>query len=347
MLRPPEDRLVRPTLRCLIEDLGGEVGPPDLRSALQTAVADMGDDATYLFPCHLAAVEHIVIDKANLLAGDAAAHRERIEAITDRTVVKVKTSNRRGALWRDDEGTWWLVAAGRRKDDGPGDFYRDLARHAGDSTPIAPTDIDQRYLRFEEAYVAEVEAEREAQRHVLSSLFAACRRLTEPQTVRVFGADVSVVVIPDDDGLAVLEMSWEMRYFEQQDRFPSDILAMVPHMEDIDHWEYLPPRTDSDSPHSWFAYIDLRWVEWLGTAAELDDLLSVDWLPPNPSTDGSENFSHYASKRVVTIAYVEGIEIQGLCGARIVPHRDPERLPTCPVCTETVGFLRQGPGRSA
>ena len=108
-MKAPENRIVRPTLRCLIDDLGNDVGPVELRAAL-------------------AAAEHLVLDKANMLAGDATAEREPIEAITDRSTVKVKTSDRRGALWQDDDGTWWLLAAGRREAAGPGDFYREIAR---------------------------------------------------------------------------------------------------------------------------------------------------------------------------------------------------------------------------
>ena len=115
---------------------------------------------------------------------------------------------------------------------------------------------------------------------------------------------------------------------------------MIPGFSNIDAWEYLPPRKANDSPHSWFTYVTARWVADLATASELDDLLPADWEPANPSTDGSEKFSHYASGQIVTMAYVEGVEIRGLCGASVIPHRDPQQLPICAHCVEAITLLR-------
>lgn len=336
-------RLVRPTLRCLLEDLAQDVTPEDVRAALRTIVDDMAADPTYLLPCSLVDVGHAVLDKANLIANDEAAPRERIKVITDRHVIKVKTGDRRAALWQDDAGTWWLLAAGHRKDDGSGDFYRELKRFSKDSAPIAPTDADERYHRLDAAYAAECEAERAAHGRVLGALLTAARAPRSTIDVEAFGATVSIMVVPDEVGLAVLELSWEFAQFEQQDRFPMDVLAMVPGREVIDAWDYLPPRKDSGSPHSWFTYVTEGWVEHMATSAELDDLLTNGdtWTPINPSSDGSEHFSHWAKGSVVTLAYATGIEIVGLCGARVVAHRDYEKLPICSSCQENLELLRQ------
>lgn len=343
MADPKNNRLVRPTLRCLHEDLAQEVEPDEVRIALRTAIEDMADDPTYLLPCALVDIGHPVLEKANLIASEDAAPRERIVAITDRHVIKVKTGDRRGALWEDDNGTWWLLAAGRRKDDGSGDFYRDLERFSRDSSPIAPAEADQRYHRFEEAYSAECEAERLTHGQVLGALLAAAQAPGSTVDVEVFGASVSIRVVPDEDGLAVLEMSWEFAQFEQQDRFPMDVLAMVPGRESLDDWQYQPPRRDDDSPHSWFTYVTDEWVEHMATSAELDDLLTNGdaWAPINPSSDGSEHFSHLAKGSIVTLAYATGIEIVGLCGASVVAHRDYEKFPICPSCQENLELLRQ------
>jgi hypothetical protein len=327
----------------LFEDLGSEVGPADLRLALGNGQAVVAVDETFLFPCSLADAEHPIIEKANLLATDEAAARERIETITDRYAIKVKTGDRRAAIWRDESGVWWLLAAGHRKDDGPGDFYRELKRFSRDSTPIAPTQTDERYRRLEVAYAAQVEEERTAHGDLLGALLAAAARPGTPNEIALHGAVVSVRVDPDESGLAVLELSWDFTCFDEQDRFPMDVLAMVPGQEDIDSWEYLPPRRDDDRPHSWFTYVTREWVEELATSAELDGLLAEagDWSPTNPSSDGSEHFSHRARGEVVTLAYVTGIGIVALCGARVVAHRDYERFPVCPLCEESLALLRQ------
>lgn len=336
-------RLVRPTFRCLLDDLAQDVGPEKVRVALRSATQDRAVDPTYLLPCSLVDIDHTILDKANLIASDEAAHRERIVAIADRHAIKVKTGDRRAALWQDDAGTWWLLAAGRRKDDGSGDLYRQLERFAKDSSPIAPTEADERYRRLEAAYAAECEDERSAHSRVLGGLLAAARVPGSAIDIEVFGAAVSIRVVPDEDGLAVLEMSWEFSQFDQKDRFPMDVLAMVPRRESLDEWEYQPPRKDDDLPHSWFAYVTEEWVEHMATSAELDDLLTNGdtWTPVNPSSDGSEHFSHLAKGSVVTLAYATGIEIVGLCGASVVAHRDYEKFPICPSCQENLELLHQ------
>lgn len=342
MSEQEQRRIVRATFRCLLEDLGQEVGPEALRDALRSVVADMADDPTYLLPCALVDAEHQVLDKANLIAADDAAPRERIDVLADRYAIKVKTGDRRAALWRDDDGTWWLLAAGRRKNDTSGDFYREIERFSDDASAIAPTDVDLRYQRLEAAYEKECAAERAAHAAVLAAVLAAARTPATAVEVEVLGAVVSVRIDPDEDGLAVVEMSWEFTKFDQQDRFPMDILAMVPGREDIEAWDYLPPSRGSDSPHTWFTYVTGEWVEHMATSAELDELLvnGDDWQPVNPWSDGSEHFSHLAKGSIVTLAYVTGIEIQALCGASIVAHRDYERFPVCPVCQENLILLR-------
>ena len=78
------------------------------------------------------------------------------------------------------------------------------------------------------------------------------------------------------------------------------------------------------------------------TSDELDELLAeIDARPPvNPSSNGSEHFSHYAKGSIVTLAYLSGIEISALCGASIVAHRDYESFPLCPTCEESLRLLR-------
>lgn len=342
MMDQQPKRVVRPTLRCLREDLAQEVGPEELRVALRTIEADMAADPTYLLPRTLVDAEHAVLDKANLIARDEAALRERIDVLTDRHAIKVKTGDRRAALWQDSAGTWWLLAAGRRKNNTAGDFYKEIERFSADATPIAPTDDDYGYQRLEAAYENECRAERAAHAGVLEAVLSAARSPESIATVAVFGAVVSFRIVPDEHGLAVLEMSWEFAAFEQQDRFPMDVLAMVPGLEDIDAWDYLPPSEDSDSPPMWYTYITGEWVDHMATSAELDELLTNgdDWRPVNPSSDGSESFSHFAKGSIVTLAYLTGIEITALCGASVVAHRDYERFPVCPACQKCLELLR-------
>lgn len=340
-MKAPLNRIVRPTLRCLMDDLRNEVGPAELRAALGSAERAMAEDSHYLFPVPLAAAEHIVLDKANMLARDPTAEREPIEAITDRSTVKVKTSDRRGALWQDDDGTWWLLAAGRRKDDGPGDFYREIARYTGDSDPIAPTEADRRYLRFESAYIAECTAEREAQTKVVRALLDAAAHPGTSTSVDVFGAAVTISVDPEDDGSEMLSMAFDFTTFEDRGRFPVDVIGFVPGYESLDDWDILPPLRDGD-PECWYTYVSETWIDWLATAVELDELLVEADVPPTPSVSTAGERSHLAQATVVTLAYVEGVEIVALCGVRFTPHRNPDGFEECPACAEALALLRRG-----
>lgn len=340
-MRAADGRIVRPTVRCLIEDLGQEVEPDALRRSLSTAGRGLATDARYLFPVALTAAEHIVLDKANMLALDPNAEREPIDVITDRSVVKVKTSDRRGALWQDDKGTWWLLAAGRRKNDGPGDFYREIEKFGSNSDPIAPTEQDYRYLRYERAYIAECEAERVAQVRLVNALLQAASHPGTPSAVDVFGAVVTIAVESEDGESEMLNMAFDFTSFEERDRFPVDVIGFVPGYESIDAWDILPPLRPGD-PECWFTYVSPGWVEWLSTAVELDELFEDRRTTPSPAASVDGQFAHRAPASVVTLAYVEGVEITALCGARFAPYRNPENFEGCPACAEALALLRRG-----
>lgn len=322
--------VVRPTIRCLLEDLADELPGSVLGDVRAVIAAAPGT-------CLLPEVDHPLLKRAGEIADEPAARREPIQVITDRVCLKVKTGPRRGALWQDDAGWWWLLAAGWRKDDGPGDFYQEIARFAGDSTAIAPTELDVKLARLAIAYAAELEHERAAQRQVVATLLEAVSHPGRPAETVVFGAHVRVRVDPDDDDLDRLTVSFEFERFEDQDRFPTDVLEFVP-VGSFEAWEYLPSFREGDQ-QIWWTLVSAAWVEWLQVAAELDQL--PDHPPaaaPGPEAD--EHHAHYVSGRVVTLAYVEGVEIRGLCGYAFTPSRNPDALPVCPRCAELYRLLR-------
>ena len=333
---------VRPTIRCLLEDLRPTIGAGEMREALKTAEADLKADALYLFPVTLDQLRHTMLDKANSLANDPNADRMRIEAITDRHVIKVKTGPDRAAMWRDEDGQWSLLAAGRRRDDGPGDFYRELEKYGNDSSPIAPTQRDKDYLRFETEYSKELELERTVHAQVLQALLGAASTPGEWIPLEAFGAQVGLRIEPDEAGLAVVEVTLRMVDYADQQRLPVDLLAMIPAGQNIDDWECLAPP-ESGMDQLWYMYVTEVWVENLAVSAELDLLeqFTNNRAAKDPVSDGSENFSHWAKGSVVTRAYIEGIEIMGLCGALVVAHRDYEDLPVCDKCDGAFALLRK------
>ncbi len=97
-------RRARPTLRCLQEDLDLPVPP----------VTRLLED-----------VEHPLLAKASDQFAEANAKHERIRAIDDQVLFKVKVQRWRGAVWVDADLPW-LVAAGWREDGSGDDFYAAL-----------------------------------------------------------------------------------------------------------------------------------------------------------------------------------------------------------------------------
>jgi hypothetical protein len=102
---------VRPTLRCLREDLKLLVGPVDRP---------------------LDEVDHPLLAKAQQQFAEPGTPHERIAAVDDQVLFKVKVQRWRGAVWSAQaaEVPLWLVAAGRREDGSTTDFYTVLATAA-------------------------------------------------------------------------------------------------------------------------------------------------------------------------------------------------------------------------
>lgn len=58
-------------------------------------------------------------------------------------------------------------------------------------------------------------------------------------------------------------------------------------------------------------------------------------------TGDADRHAHYVKKPAgwagsiegyLAQAYVEGLEVEALCGYRWIPSRDPQRFPVCPKC---------------
>jgi hypothetical protein len=74
----------------------------------------------------LEGISHPLLAKATERFADDQTPHERIAAIDDEVLFKVKAQRWRGAIWVD-AGIPWLVAAGWREEGSPEDFYASLA----------------------------------------------------------------------------------------------------------------------------------------------------------------------------------------------------------------------------
>jgi hypothetical protein len=125
-------RAIRPTLRCLREDLGLPIPPA-------------GDP--------LDEIDHPLLAKAREQFTDLDTPHERIAAIDDNVLFKVKVRRWRGAVWTE-ELLAWLVAAGWREAGSPDDFYAAAAvqgrtaraRYSAEHKPSLTTDTRTAHL---------------------------------------------------------------------------------------------------------------------------------------------------------------------------------------------------------
>ncbi|RAY11051.1 hypothetical protein DPM19_32635 [Actinomadura craniellae] len=142
---------VRPTLRCLREDLRIAI-PPVTRP--------------------LDELEHPLLTKATERFAEEGTPHERIRSIDDQVLFKVKAQRWRGAVWVDVDLPW-LVACGLREDGSLDDFYATLengakaarARYNADHSPplvtathcghLLPREEDDLRYRAESAARAE------------------------------------------------------------------------------------------------------------------------------------------------------------------------------------------------
>lgn len=96
---------VRPTLRCLRDDLSLPIPPIDRL---------------------LDEVDHPVLNKAREQFADPGIPHERIAAVDDQVLFKVKIRRWRAAVWPEATLSW-MVAAGVRESGSADDFYAALA----------------------------------------------------------------------------------------------------------------------------------------------------------------------------------------------------------------------------
>lgn len=120
----PPSRRARPTIRCLVDDLGTELPGLDI---------DLGD------------LDQPLLEEARRLAPTSPQGQKRILAIDHPLVYRIRVSNYRGVTWIDQEhDIVWLCAARRREEGSEEDAYR-YFQHLNELGNLLPTDDD--YLR--------------------------------------------------------------------------------------------------------------------------------------------------------------------------------------------------------
>jgi hypothetical protein len=119
----------RPTIRCLVEDLGIEL--PDLAD-------DLGE------------LDDPWIEELQRIAPASPQGQKRVLAIDHPLVYRLRVSSQRGATWLDEDGVVWLCAVRRREEGSDDDAFEWFAQlhRAG---RLLPTDDDRLRDQAEEA----------------------------------------------------------------------------------------------------------------------------------------------------------------------------------------------------
>ena len=127
-----DHRRSRPTIRCLVEDLG--VGLPEL-------AIDLGE------------LDHPWLAELRRIAPQSPTGQKRILFIAEPLVYRLRVSSERGATWIDDDQVVWLCAVRRREDGSDDDAFAWFAQLHG-SDRLLPTGDD--HLRDEAEEVLRV-----------------------------------------------------------------------------------------------------------------------------------------------------------------------------------------------
>jgi len=120
----PYSRRARPTIRCLVDDLGLDL--PDLD-------VDLGE------------IDHPLLAEVRRRTPTSPRSQKRILAIDPPLVYRARVSDYRGATWVDDtHRIVWLCASCRREEGSEADAYK-YFQHLHEQENLLPTDDD--YLR--------------------------------------------------------------------------------------------------------------------------------------------------------------------------------------------------------
>ena len=124
-----ETRRARPTIRCLVEDLGVEL--PDLTA-------------------YLGGLDEPWIDELRRITPESPTGQKRILFVAHPLVYRLRLSSERGTTWLDEDGVGWLRAVRRRVEGSDDDAFRWFA-NLHKSGRLLPTDDDRLRDKAEEA----------------------------------------------------------------------------------------------------------------------------------------------------------------------------------------------------
>lgn len=326
----------RPTTRCVTEDLNDGWDHPRDRDVVR-----LPEQRQPLHTLRHPVIRHAVETFKDVDGGDHS--RERIECVRETRFWKLKTAGWRGAIYVDDGGQPWIVAAGRRRDGDNADFYEVLKREVERNgvNGYLPTDEDRKRLKRELGEVALSAWEQKIHDDAVDAFEVAHHAgvgtfridaIGDPGSLA--GAEVSierVEIMESEDSLAevivtVKPSDWSTPGLLQR----AEVVVMAAIQPDEQRWD--PDDLGSEHLFTFVAEDSL-----------VDELVAASRSPervPGGTTPGT--VAHYAHKTRLTEHYVEGTATQALCGDYFVPRQLPDDLEICPRCEALMRVLPAG-----
>lgn len=297
------------------------------------------NNLTALHP--LSELDHPIIRKAMESVGTDAADDNVVGGIassTHLTLLEIRSSQWRGAIWRDPEsGVHWLLAAGLAKGEhrDHDDFYERVRRTntSGAIREWLPTEHDHTLLKQETAARLLTQWEFDVQRVVLDGLTAVQRggttRVGLPHPLRTqaplgflalevvqvrepdYQADEVEVEFKLDRSLSGSSMEWQVTL---------RVLTTISPPEQ--GWDrFGNSYSNIGEPGAW----QLR-TEVLAALVDSGELAQSE-----PGTH-----AHYTHTAHIAGSTINGTGMRALCGVFFVPRQDFQTLPACPSCAEVV-----------
>lgn len=348
----------RATLRCLTEDLHPWAGSNEsgkvavLRDLVRARLAGEVEDSAVARALrdltHLSKLSHPLVRSfdAAFASDGPEVLRESISAVRDHLWWKQKTGRWRGAATEvtapeDDrnaaESIVWLCAGGLRHDGSADDFYVSFAADCGSgSDKYLPSAEDYELLRIErktsrlQAWQLQVQ---------MTCLVLVAHALSE-------GSAGPVSVKSPDASQEIAEISAENVEVEVGTEVLREVLLVVRPLVDTaatselfrislavlhsapDEVRVAPLGGVGSRDMSFAAYVSEELVEEVGRAMRDEPLART----PGEIRPGTR--AHFTSRDHVTLATIEGLPVEAVCGHWFVPRSDFDNIPTCVTCTE-------------
>lgn len=334
--RPLHD--ARPTLRLLDElNRSGHFGSEVSEAIGKSQFKRLGP---------ITALDHPIISRATRIGSEefedsgTLAWRNRIKCVSQ-TGIKSPWFEIRADQWRGavvdpkNDGSYWLVAAGLRREGDTDNFYDVLARMTKqDLESYLPSSLDENLMKLQSLEAATSACKQKVLSALLNTLSSvdlnldlssSSSELEMPACYSSMGVRVDVDRV---DTEALITIQIEMENFDES-RVRGELLRLLqsPIEREMERWD----ASSSTNPRRliYFTTIPLTRLEQLVNSSRLAG--GADTRTDAHTRLGISH-SHFTKKSSLVDATVFGLAVRAICGQWFVPSQDPTDMPSCEGC---------------